>query len=258
MNQITQRSVSKICVGALLALCVFIGYEQPGFARQGRGGGGRPGPNRGGGAQQGGGWGHQDRDNNPPGPRGGQGTNWENRPGPQGGPGASPDFKGNQENWKAKRLERFDADKNGTLDAGEKQAGKQQWLENHPKASEHMKQMDSNGDGRIERGERQEAREAWHDSLLQRLDSNKDGTLDKSEKEAGRQQWLSDHPQAAERLKQLDAEGDGKIGQHERRERRRQWRDEQTPPAPASAPDTTGTPATQPAADNSATGGSQS
>lgn len=32
-----------------------------------------------------------DRDDNPPGPRGGPGTNWENRPGPQGGPGASPD-----------------------------------------------------------------------------------------------------------------------------------------------------------------------
>ena len=34
---------------------------------------------------------HRDRDNNPPGPKGGPGTNWENRPGPQGGPGASPD-----------------------------------------------------------------------------------------------------------------------------------------------------------------------
>ncbi len=33
----------------------------------------------------------RDRDNNPPGMRGGPGTNWENRPGPQGGPGASPD-----------------------------------------------------------------------------------------------------------------------------------------------------------------------
>lgn len=32
-----------------------------------------------------------DRDNNPPGPRGGRGTNWENPPGPRGGPGASPD-----------------------------------------------------------------------------------------------------------------------------------------------------------------------
>lgn len=35
-----------------------------------------------------------DRDNNPPGPRGGPGTNWENPPGPDGGPGASPDRHG--------------------------------------------------------------------------------------------------------------------------------------------------------------------
>lgn len=34
---------------------------------------------------------HRDRDGNPPGPRGGPGSNWENRPGPLGGPGASPD-----------------------------------------------------------------------------------------------------------------------------------------------------------------------
>ena len=32
-----------------------------------------------------------DRDNNPPGPKGGAGTNWENPPGPMGGPGVSPD-----------------------------------------------------------------------------------------------------------------------------------------------------------------------
>ena len=34
-----------------------------------------------------------DKDNNPPGPKGGEGTNWENKPGPKGGPGASPDRK---------------------------------------------------------------------------------------------------------------------------------------------------------------------
>ncbi|MBW9259547.1 MAG: hypothetical protein K1562_18255 [Candidatus Thiodiazotropha sp. (ex. Lucinisca nassula)] len=33
----------------------------------------------------------KDLDNNPPGPVGGPGTNWENPPGPAGGPGASPD-----------------------------------------------------------------------------------------------------------------------------------------------------------------------
>ena len=32
-----------------------------------------------------------DNDNNPPGPAGGPGTNWENPPGWRGGPGASPD-----------------------------------------------------------------------------------------------------------------------------------------------------------------------
>ena len=43
-----------------------------------------------------GGVGRRDKDNNPPGPKGGQGTNWENRPGPQGGPGASPNRSGGQ------------------------------------------------------------------------------------------------------------------------------------------------------------------
>ncbi|MDB5972644.1 MAG: hypothetical protein JWQ90_5094 [Hydrocarboniphaga sp.] len=33
----------------------------------------------------------RDRDDNPPGPAGGPGTNWENPPGEKGGPGASPD-----------------------------------------------------------------------------------------------------------------------------------------------------------------------
>ncbi len=33
----------------------------------------------------------RDPDQNPPGPRGGPGTNWENPRGPIGGPGASPD-----------------------------------------------------------------------------------------------------------------------------------------------------------------------
>lgn len=36
---------------------------------------------------------HRDRDNNPPGWRGGRGTNWENPPGPRGGPGTSRDAR---------------------------------------------------------------------------------------------------------------------------------------------------------------------
>ena len=43
------------------------------------------------GGGRGGGWGRYDLDDNPPGRRGGPGTNWENPPGPRGGPGKSPD-----------------------------------------------------------------------------------------------------------------------------------------------------------------------
>jgi hypothetical protein len=38
-------------------------------------------------------WCRFDRDDNPPGPRGGRGTNWENLPGPRGGRGASPNSR---------------------------------------------------------------------------------------------------------------------------------------------------------------------
>lgn len=43
--------------------------------------------------------GAHDRDNNPPGPRGGAGTNWENPPGPRGGIGASPDVRRRHSVW---------------------------------------------------------------------------------------------------------------------------------------------------------------
>lgn len=36
----------------------------------------------------------KDKDVNPPGPKGGTGTDWENPPGPAGGPGASPNVRG--------------------------------------------------------------------------------------------------------------------------------------------------------------------
>jgi hypothetical protein len=40
-----------------------------------------------------------DRDGNPPGWRGGPGTNWENPPGWRGGPGASPDRRHAHRPW---------------------------------------------------------------------------------------------------------------------------------------------------------------
>lgn len=77
-----------------------------------------------------------DRDNNPPGPAGGPGTNWENPPGPQGGPGASPNRPPTFEQW----LERhpnaqkgFDRNGDGIADAKEKAKAKARWNRNHPR-----------------------------------------------------------------------------------------------------------------------------
>jgi hypothetical protein len=43
---------------------------------------------------------YRDRDNNPPGPAGGRGTNWENRPGPRGGPGVdAAGERGHRQAW---------------------------------------------------------------------------------------------------------------------------------------------------------------
>ena len=54
-----------------------------------------------------------DSDNNPPGSKGGVGTNWENPPGPQGGPGASPDHRKSGYDKKA------DRNHDGIVDAAE-------------------------------------------------------------------------------------------------------------------------------------------
>jgi hypothetical protein len=63
------KTNTKICAASLIAvLVVAIGTASTGFAK--------------------------DKDNNPPGPAGGPGTNWENPPGPAGGPGAGPDVRG--------------------------------------------------------------------------------------------------------------------------------------------------------------------
>jgi hypothetical protein len=79
------------------------GYDgRAGRGRRGKGGGDDPsgaGARRGrgrghGGANGANGRGNVDPDDNPPGPRGGEGTNWENPPGHAGGHGASPDRRG--------------------------------------------------------------------------------------------------------------------------------------------------------------------
>jgi hypothetical protein len=77
-----------------------------------------------------------DKDNNPPGPIGGRGTNWENPPGWVGGPGASPDRPwANFNEWFEKYpgvKKRFDANGDGVLDTAEKEAAHDYWRTRHP------------------------------------------------------------------------------------------------------------------------------
>lgn len=159
---------------------------------------------------------HRDLDNNPPGMRGGRGTNWENRPGPQDG--AGPDFRSKQEN--AKRLERFDTDQNGRLNQEEKYAAREQ---RQKKRSELRERFDLNQDGQLDQQEKQQARTQWlekHPEMRERLDANEDGQINREDRQAARQQWLEEHPELKERI---DANHDGEIDQAERQNARQQW-----------------------------------
>lgn len=83
-----------------------------------------------------------DKDNNPPGPKGGQGTNWENPAGPKGGPGAGPNGDkdnnppgpqgGQGTNWEKNDLkDKADRNNDGVVDDFEKQQAKEVWMKNH-------------------------------------------------------------------------------------------------------------------------------
>lgn len=69
-----------------------------------------------------------DKDNNPPGPKGGPGTNWENPPGPKGGPGAGPD----RMERKPKPPRPVDLNHDGVVDAKERKLAKKKLEENPP------------------------------------------------------------------------------------------------------------------------------
>ena len=123
----------------------------------------------------------KDRDNNPPGPKGGPGTNWENPPGPRGGQGMGAD--------------KFDFDK---------------WAENHP---DLKGKMDLDGDGTLDDSERQSAREKmrehWREKkdewiekrkdLREKMDTNNDGNIEPAEHKAAMETWKAEHPYRRDR-----------------------------------------------------------
>ncbi len=95
----------------------------------------------------------------------------------------------------ARRLARFDADKNGTLDEGERTAAKAAVGEHREERKEKvLARFDADKDGTLDEGERAAAKAAVgerlktkHPELFARIDTNHDGTLDQSERKAARE-----------------------------------------------------------------------
>jgi hypothetical protein len=161
-----------------------------------------------------------DKDNNPPGPKGGPGSNWENKPGPQGGPGASPnrhwdkdnnppgptggpgsnweknDYphgweQGKKEGWNNPKHPKPNIDFNhdGVVDENEKKTAYEKYIAPNKEKREEWKEK------REDRKEkREEKREAWKD----RVDTNDDGKVDKVERHQAREQWKENHPGAGQ------------------------------------------------------------
>ncbi len=163
----------------------------------------------------------KDKDNNPPGKKGGPGTNWENPAGPKGGPGASPDARlgemskekreKHHKEWFEKHPEfkqKADTNQDGVIDDAEKTAAhelrkqkKQEWLEAHP---DIKAKWDTNGDGIIDEQERKTGHELWkqkkqewleaHPEIKAKMDANQDGVIDKTERKAAHEAWKEAHP----------------------------------------------------------------
>jgi len=160
------------------------------------------------GGQQGGGQSQgnikRDKDNNPPGPKGGQGTNWENKPGPKGGPGASPDLR-----------PKMDRDNNPPGAAG------------GPGTNWENKPGPQGGPGASpDRSPRSEVNKPWE----KKADVNKDGVVDQAEFQQHKEQKaVVDKPWE----KKADANQDGVVDKKEIKHLKKQGRDkDNNPPGP--------------------------
>ncbi|MBU1999390.1 MAG: hypothetical protein KKE64_07875 [Candidatus Omnitrophica bacterium] len=119
----------------------------------------------------------QDRNNNPPGPKGGPGTNWENKPGPQGGPGTSSKNLRERtrvnEGWE----KAADTNQDGVVDDVEIR----QWRQRNAGGS--LEQQEGNGPGDNFMNDRAVVDRGWERAT----DTNRDGIVDQTEAQQWRQ-----------------------------------------------------------------------
>jgi Ca2+-binding EF-hand superfamily protein len=133
----------------------------------------------------------------------------------------------------AKLLERFDANKDGKLDEGERATAKAALKEHRGEIAGKVlakhPELDADKDGKLSREEAKAGREQLrehrqaelkekHPEVFAKLDGNGDGSIDKSEREAARAHYLAKHPEA-------DKNGDGRLERCERKEARQENRD---------------------------------
>ncbi len=92
-------------------------------------------------------------------------------------------------------LERFDTDKDGKLDEGERAAAKAAVAEHREEHQDKLlARFDADKDGKLDEGERAAAKAAVeerlktnHPELFAKIDANHDGTIDKGERKAARE-----------------------------------------------------------------------
>jgi len=101
-------------------------------------------------------------------------------------------------------LDRFDADGDGRIDEGERQAARDSFR------SEVSSRVDTNGDGKIDESERAAAQEAARSKVVDRYDTDGDGQLTPSER-------------AAARKERADLNNDGSLSRRELDRAENRW-----------------------------------
>ncbi len=148
-----------------------------------------------------------DKDNNPPGPAGGAGSNWENRPGPQGGPGSSPDRRPIYRNH-------GDNDNNPPGPAGGQGTN---WEKNdRPRGWEQGKKEGWDGQ-KLPPGQYRK-----NDHPKPNIDFNHDGTVDANEKAQAYEKYIAPNREKREHRQEMKEEW--KENKAEWKEKKEEWK----------------------------------